>query len=120
MKHVRIISWILALVMPCLPMVSHAAGELGFSVSVSRETALVGSQVEVTASLEGYDTASIAGLQVDITGIDPDVLEVVGYASVIADKTARSNKASYNTEKQRVRLLYFREEGALAPCKDVL
>ena len=122
MKHVRIISWILALalVMPCLPMVSHAAGELGFSVSVSRETALVGSQVEVTASLEGYDTASIAGLQVDITGIDPDVLEVVGYASVIADKTARSNKASYNTEKQRVRLLYFREEGTLAPCKDVL
>lgn len=123
MKHTKIIAWLLALalLLPCLPVAGHAADAFEFSVAVSPETASIGGEALVTVSLEGYDTASIAGLQVDITGIDPDVLEVKNYASAIDDAEALSNKASYNTEQQRVRLLYLRESGTLAaPCEEVL
>lgn len=123
MKHTKIIAWLLALalLLPCLPVAGHAADDFGFSVAVSPEAVPSGGQAVVTVSLEGYDTATIAGLQVDITGIDTDVLEVVDYASAIADSEVLSNKVSYNTEDRRVRLLYLRETGTLAaPCEAVL
>lgn len=127
MKHAKIITWILtlALLLSCLPMTGAAAGVVDVSVAVSPKTVAVGSQAVVTISLEGYDTASVAGLQVDITGIDPDVLEVMDYTTAIAadegDAGLMSNQASYNSAKQRVRLLYFRKSGTLpAPCGEVL
>lgn len=123
MKHTKIITWILALalLLPCLPMAGHAADEFGFSVAVSPEAVPIGGQTVVTVSLDDYDTETIAGLQVDIAGIDPNVLTVVDKASVIEDTEAMSNKASYNTSEKRVRLLYFWEnETPLTPCEDVL
>lgn len=123
MKHNRIITWILALtlLLTWFPMVGYAADDPAFSVAVSPETAAIGGQAQVTVSLEDYDTASIAGLQVDITGIDTEVLEVENTASAITDSEVLSNEVSYNTKHQRVRLLYLRQTGTLAaPCKDVI
>lgn len=123
MKLKRMITWILvlALLMPCLTLAGHAAGNPDFSVTVTPATTVIGGQAEVTVSLEGYDSASIQGLQVEINGIDTDVLEVVDYRSAIAESGLLSNQASYNADRERVTLLYFRESGALpAPCEDVL
>ena len=119
MKHNKIITWILvlALLLPCFPVVGFAANELGFSVAVTPETASIGGQAQVTVSLTGYETASIAGLQVDITGIDTGVLEVVDAASAITDSEVLSNTVSYSTDDQRVRLLYMRQTGTIAAVR---
>ena len=70
MKLKRMITWILvlALLMPCLTLAGHAAGNPDFSVTVTPATTVIGGQAEVTVSLEGYDSASIQGLQVRSTG----------------------------------------------------
>ena len=123
MKLKRMITWILvlALLLPCLPFGAQAAGDLGFSMDVSPDTAAIGGNTVVTVSLENYDTASIAGLQVDVEGIDPEILKVIDYRSAIVDPDVASNKASRREGEQLVRLLYFRTSGTLsATCKDVL
>lgn len=122
MKHTKILVYILvlALLLPCLPVAGHAAQDIGVGLSVTPETAAFGSQATVTVSLTGYDTAEIAGLQVDITGFDANVLQVAEYASLIQDPAAESNTVSYSEAHNRVRLLYFRTSGTLAPCTDVL
>lgn len=113
------------LILPFFAVTANAANEVGFDVTVSPSEIKVGEQVEVIVSLSGYTTESaqidaIRGVQVDITGVDPSVLSVIEYTSLIEDTTAVSNTASYNEERQRVRLFYAQMSSTLqAPCEDI-
>ena len=125
MRIFRIIALVLAIALtqPALSPKVNAAEAVGISTQISPTIAQVGEQVEVIVSLTGYtaETVAIRGLQVDVTGIDTDVLSVVEYTSLIEDPSAISNTASYNTNYQRVRLAYVQFSGTLpAPCADVL
>jgi len=99
-----------------------AINPIGFDVTVSSSEVKPGEQVELIISLTGYsaDVDAIRGLQVDITGVEPGVLDPVTYTSLIEDSTAVSNTASYNEAHQRVRLAYVQMSETLpAPCEDV-
>jgi hypothetical protein len=107
----------------CLTLTASATEELGFTVKVNPSAAIPGSQVTVIVSLANYteNVAPIRGLQVDITGVDPEVLSVVSYESLIEDEGAFSNTASYNAANRRVRLVYMQLTDTLpAPHEDVL
>ena len=126
MKHMKIVAMalVLALLLPLFPATALAAEEVGFRVSVSTEDARPGELVEVTVSLTGYTAAAaeadaIRGLQVDLSGADPDVLKMVSCTSLIEDTSALTNTASYNEADARARLLYVQMDGTLAPCQDV-
>lgn len=127
MKHFKTIvaTVMMALILPLLAVTADAADAVGFHAAVSASDAKPGEQVEVVVSLTGYTAAAaeadaVRGLQVDITGVDPDVLQVVQYTSLIEDTTAESNTASYNAANKRVRLAYVQTSGTLpAPCEDV-
>ena len=121
----RILTYILvlALVLSGITSVGYAAEELGFAVRVSPDPVGIGKETVVTVSLTGYtaQVSGIRGLQVDITGLDTNVLTVKEYTSLIQDTGALSNKASYSAKSNRVRLLYALMQGTLeAPCQDVL
>lgn len=117
---------VLALLMPAFAISADASGSYGFNSAVAPVAVKPGEQAEVTLSLTGYtaeaaQTDAIRGLQIDITGIDTDILNVVEYISLINDTDVLSNKASYNSENSRVRLLYVNSDSALeAPCEQVL
>lgn len=114
------------LFLPIFTVSVSADDTLGFTVSASPSSANVGDEVEVIVSLTGYtaeaaEVDAIRGFQVDITGVDADVLNVVEYSSLIEDSTALSNTASYQPNKSLVRLLYMQMSGTLeAPCEDVM
>ena len=128
MKLKKVIFWMLAaiLLLPVITQNVDARNTVGFDVKTSPSTVKVGDLVEVSISLKGYtDQAAqadaIRGLQVDITGINPQVLYVESYASLIQDTTAISNTASYNEAGMRVRLAYVQFDDTLpAPCENVL
>lgn len=123
MNHKKIFTLILvlALLLPWLPFGVQATGDLGLTMDVTPDLAAIGGNAVVTVSLENYKIASIAGLQVDIENIDPDVLKVVDYRSAIVDSDAASNKVSSKEDAELVRFLYFRTSGTLnAPCKEVM
>lgn len=123
MNHKKILTLILvlALLLPWLPFGVQATGDLGLTMDVTPDLAAIGGNAVVTVSLENYKIASIAGLQVDIENIDPDVLKVVDYRSAIVDSDAASNKVSSKEDAELVRFLYFRTSGTLnAPCKEVM
>ena len=125
MKHKKVIALILALTMlvPCLPMVGHAANDTGISVTVKSEPASIGGEAMVKVSLAGYDAEDpgIAGLQVDITGLETTEVTLAEYASLIEDADVLSNTVSYNENEHRVRLLYLSESGVIpVSCKDVM
>lgn len=115
------------LLLPMFTTPVSAESTLDFTVSASPADVNVGETVEVTVSLTGYTeelakTDAIEGIQVDITGVDADILNVSSYSSLIEDKDdVLSNKASYQPKKSLVRLLYMKTDGTLAaPCTDVM
>lgn len=114
----------LFMLLPILPGQARADHALGFRVETTPQVAQIGKTVEAVISLTGYtaDAADpIRGLQVDVTGVDTQILTVESYTSLISDNTAASNTASYNAGQKRVRLAYAHLSGTLAaPCTDVL
>lgn len=106
MKYRKVMASFLAfiLMLPVFTVSVSADDTLGFTVSASPSSVNVGDEVEVIVSLTGYtaeaaEVDAIRGFQVDITGVDADVLNVVEYSSLIEDSTALSNTASYQPNK---------------------
>ena len=128
MKRLKITAalLVLMLLLSTFTATAYAANTIGIKVKVSPAEVKAGEQIKLVVSLTGYTTEAAAadairGLQVDITGIDTSVLSVVEYSSLIEDTTAISNKASYNEQLPRVRLVYVQITDSLpAPCSDVL
>lgn len=116
----------LLLLLPVLPGQVRADHTLGFRAETAPQVAQIGKTVEAVISITGYTVEAAAadairGLQVDVTGVDPQILTVESYTSLISDNTAASNTASYNANQKRVRLAYAHLSGTLAaPCTDVL
>lgn len=128
MKYRKVMASFLAfiLMLPIFTVSVSADDTLGFAVSASPSSVNVGDKVEVIVSLTGYtaeaaEVDAIRGFQVDITGVDAGVLNVLEYSSLIEDSTALSNTASYQPNKSLVRLLYMQMSGTLeAPCDNVM
>lgn len=128
MKYRQVMASFLAVVLmlPIFIVSASADDTLGFAVSASPSSVNVGDEVEVIVSLTGYtaeaaEVDAIRGFQVDITGVDADVLNVLEYSSLIEDSTALSNTASYQPNKSLVRLLYMQMSETLeAPCDNVM
>lgn len=114
------------LLLPMLLLSASAEEALGFAAIPSAATVDVGETVEVTLSLTGYTAEvsagdAIRGLQVDITNVTADLLEVVEYCSLIPEESVLSNTASFQRDKGLVRLLYANMDGTLpGPCDQVL
>lgn len=87
----------------------------GYEVSLSDSVTPIGGEVVLTVALTNVSAQStqIRGLQIDITGVDADVLEVVSYRSLITDATAASNTPSHSQVNSRVRLVYANFNGTL-------
>lgn len=128
MKQLKTIAafLILTMLLSVLPVTAHAAEPLGFDVTLSNDNPAIGEEVTVVVSLTGY-TADVAdedllrAVQVDITGVDEEILEVVSYETMIQKEGALSNTPSYNKTAKRVRLMYVEMTDTLPPpCEDLL
>lgn len=126
-KRIAIILVLMLFLLPSVKNASVKAQEtIDFNVKVSPSKVIPGNQAEAVISLVGYTNEmaehdAIRGVQVDITGIDTSIVTVEKYESLIDDTTAISNMASYNKEKERVRLVYVQLNDTLpAPCEDIL
>ena len=115
----------LVLLVPMLFVPANALEPLGHNVTLSHSAVDAGQKFEVLVSLTGYTAQAAAndpirGLQIDIQGIDQELLDVVSYESLIPADGAASNTASYNAATKIVRLLYVKTSGTLAaPCENV-
>lgn len=104
------------------PQAAFAIDSASYHTTLSPSAATVGEEVTLTVSLDGYtsEVDQIRGLQIDITNVDPNILDVVEYTSLINDSSAPSNTASYNEANKRVRLVYVLFNGTLtSPYEDV-
>lgn len=122
MKIIR--KWLVSIfiVIPLLCTVVFANEEIGFHADVEPAVVNVGEEVTMTVAFDNYTAESEAILmfQIDIENVDPDILEVLEYSSLIEDPAAISNTGSYHTDENLVRLLFVKFSGALAaPCDDV-
>ncbi len=87
-----------------------------YSVTSSVKNPPVGSEFKVSISLTNYDTTveNIRGLQIDVTNLDTEVFEIISHSTSIVDATAASNKTSYSSSNNRIRLTYASVSGTLA------
>lgn len=104
-----------SLVLLLLPLNAVAAETYTYSITPASSEQAIGSEFDVTIALTNYatTTANIRGLQIDVKGIDPNILEVVSHSTSITDATAASNKTSYSTSGKYVRLMYATMSGTL-------
>lgn len=113
----RILSLLLALCLMvlALPMSVVAAETFTYKVSATTTTPSIGSEFEVVISLTNYDSldAKIRGLQIDVTNIDTSVFEIVSHSTMISDASATSNKTSYSSSKNYIRLVYLQLAGSM-------
>lgn len=113
----RILSLLLALCLMvlALPMSVVAAETFTYKVSATTTTPSIGSEFEVVISLTNYDSldAEIRGLQIDVTNIDTSVFEIVSHSTMISDASAASNKTSYSSSKNYIRLVYLQLAGSM-------
>lgn len=113
----RILSLLLALCLMvlALPMSVVAAETFTYKVSATTTTPSIGSEFEVVISLSNYDSldAEIRGLQIDVTNIDTSVFEIVSHGTMISDASAASNKTSYSSSKNYIRLVYLQLAGSM-------
>lgn len=99
---------------------------IGAKTSVSPAEVKAGEEVEAVVTLTGYTAKAaeedgIRGLQIDITNVDSNVLEVVKHETLIVDDSAFTNTTSNQSDSQLVRLLYMRMNGTLsAPYTNVM
>lgn len=113
----RILSLLLALCLMvlALPMSVVAAETFTYKDSATTTTPSIGSEFEVVISLTNYDSldAEIRGLQIDVTNIDTSVFEIVSHSTMISDASAASNKTSYSSSKNYIRLVYLQLAGSM-------
>lgn len=98
-----------------LPKSVFAAETFTYKVSATTTTPSIGSEFEVVISLTNYDSvdAEIRGLQIDVTNIDTSVFEIVSHSTMISDTSAASNKTSYSSSKNYIRLVYLKLAGSM-------
>jgi hypothetical protein len=92
-----------------------AAENYTYEISATTTTPTIGSEFEVAISLTNYAEmeSGIRGLQIDVTNIDPDVLEVVSHSAMLTEITAASNKTSYSSTGNYVRYVYLKISGTM-------
>lgn len=100
----------------------QANTEYPYTIEISNESPAKGNVTIIKLALKNYTEVSdkIRGIQIDITGVDPDYLEVVESRSLIEDSNTASNKVTYSEENQRIRLLYAKTDGVLADSSSEL
>lgn len=113
----RILSLLLALCLMALvlPTSVFAAETFTYKVLATTTTPSIGSEFEVVISLTNYDSvdAEIRGLQIDVTNINTSVFEIVSHSTMINDTSAASNKTSYSSSKNYIRLVYLQLAGSM-------
>lgn len=104
--HILIFSLITVML---LPLNVFASANIEYKISPTTTTPKVGSEVEVIISLTNYSEIpeNIRALQIDVTNIDPSIVEVISHSSLINANEAMSNKTSYQSKKNLVRLVYI-------------
>lgn len=131
MKELRLLRTIaaclvLAMLIPAMAFPAQAAEPLGIEVQLSPENPAIGDTVTMTVSLTGYtaDTADddlILDAQVDVTGVNPNVLTVKSCDTLIDVSNALANKAIYKESQQLIRLVYLEMKNTLpAPHEGLL
>lgn len=115
MKKIFSIILIVTIMISYLQIKVNADDTLKFSVSMSVTNPIIGNEFEVNIKMDNYSqyAQEIRGLQIDVNNIDSDVLSVVSHNSLIDDTTAASNKTSYSTSKEYIRLVYLSISGTL-------
>lgn len=114
----KIISLVLVLnfiLLVASPVSVSAAEPITYSVSASTTEPTIGNEFDVMISLTNYEKISdeIRGLQIDVTNIDPNIIEVVSHSTMISDDAVASNKTSYQSAKNLVRLVYLKISGSM-------
>ena len=106
---------VLCLMVLALPMSVVAAEAFAYKVSATTTTPSIGSEFEVVISLTNYNNldAEIRGLQIDVKNIDTGVFEIVSHSTMINDASAASNKTSYSSNKNYIRLVYLQLAGSM-------
>ena len=114
-KRIVSLLFALCLLIVTLPMSVEAAETFTYKVSTATSAPAIGEEFEVVISLTNYDDldAEIRGLQIDVANIDPDIFEIVSHSSMIDDTSAASNKTSYSSSKNYVRLVYLQLAGSM-------
>ena len=107
MKRTTYLLILILMLLPGLLLPAYAQGELGYAVKVSPESCVRGETVEVLISLDNYtaDVPAILDIQVDLGGIDEEVLEVVSCSSMLQDPGTATVTVKYSETNKRVRLI---------------
>lgn len=100
---------LILMLLPGLLLPAYAESSVGYTVSVTPETPLIGEEFAVLIALDGYtaEDSGILDMQVDITGIDSSVLEVVSYTSVLLAPESSAVSVNHSEANQRIRLTCF-------------
>lgn len=114
-KRILPLFFALCLAFLSMPVRAVAAETFTYTISASTTTPAIGSEFDVAISLTNYAEldAGIRGLQIDVTNIDPNILEVVSHSSLVDDASAASNETSYQPNKELVRYFYVRFSGTM-------
>ena len=113
-KLIAILIALLLLVMS-IPSTVFATETVGYSIATPTSAVQIGSEFDVKISLTDYAsmTAGIQGVQIDITNIDSNVLEVISHSALTVDSGAASNKTSYSSASKYVRYVYLNMSGTM-------
>ncbi len=86
-----------------------AGWEPEYEISASPNSLRPGKKTTVTVSVKNYNGSEygINGIQIDITGLDSNLLKIENIKSCISSTTAMTNKGVYTQANSRVRFLYF-------------
>ena len=109
MKHMKyLIIAVFVILLFTLP--AHAADGVGLKVEAAPPQAAPGDRVTMTFSLTDYADGGdlIRGLQLTVSGIDPDVLTVESCRTLITDPSAsgKQNLATFQESRGQVNLTY--------------
>lgn len=104
-----------SLAMLIFPVNVMATETYTYSITPSNSQQPIGGEFDVIIALTNYATTTenIRGLQIDVSGIEPSILEVVSHSTSITDPAAASNKTSYSTSGKYIRLMYANMSGTL-------
>ena len=109
MKHMKyLITAVFVILLLTLP--AHAADGVGLKIEAAPPQAAPGDQVTMTFSLTGYADGDdlIRGLQLTVSGIDPEVLTVESCRTLISDPSVsgKQNLATFQESRGQVNLTY--------------
>lgn len=107
MKRTTYLLILVLMLLPGLLLPAYAQDDLGYTVTVTPESCVKGEEFVVLVSLANYteDVSAILDIQVDITGIDESVLEVVSCSSVLQDPGTATVSVKHSSANKRVRMV---------------